>query len=216
MDGRWRPEDGNWLHGRWPDRHDDVCGDLCVAHGAHLHHGLHERRCGLQPLFCLHFFVHLLNAHAGDEQQPAAALFWLGSGGSGVVFADWLLVQQAHGHFCQHEGLLGQSCGRLWLYFGHCPDCGLHRQPQLHRDFCQSARAGQYRVSLVHHGPRGHAGDGDWHLFVHWSHGQVSAVSSACVVARLHGRPHTHLGPDSRRHHGDCRHFHGGAHVAHL
>jgi len=41
--------------------------------------------------------------------------------GPGVVPADRFLVQQAHRHVCQHEGLLGQPCGRLWLHSGHWP-----------------------------------------------------------------------------------------------
>ena len=46
-DGR-RPEDGDRLPGRPPDRDDDVRRDLRVADGAHLHHRLHGRRPRLQ------------------------------------------------------------------------------------------------------------------------------------------------------------------------
>jgi NADH-quinone oxidoreductase subunit L len=48
---------------------------------------------------------------SGHEQQHAAAVFWLGSGGFGVLFADWFLVHQTHGHVCQHESLFGQPGG---------------------------------------------------------------------------------------------------------
>jgi NADH-quinone oxidoreductase subunit K len=65
----------------------------------------------LPALLLLHLAVHLLDADAGDEQQLPAAVLRLGSGGPGVLPADRLLVQEAHGHLRQHEGLPGQPRG---------------------------------------------------------------------------------------------------------
>ena len=56
--------------------------------------------------------------------------------------------------------------------------------------------------------------DRDLHLPVHRRHGQVGAGAAARVAAGLDGRPDADLGADPRRHHGDRRHLHGGAHVA--
>ena len=70
--------------------------------------GYMEEDEGYNRFFCLHLPVHLLHADAGDEQQHAAAVLRLGGGGSGFLSADRFLVQQAHGHFCQHEGLPGE------------------------------------------------------------------------------------------------------------
>ncbi|KAG1433431.1 hypothetical protein G6F57_022157 [Rhizopus arrhizus] len=56
----------------------------------------------------LHFAVHLLDAHPGDEQQLPAAVLRLGSGGPGVVPADRLLVQAPDRDLRQHEGVPGQ------------------------------------------------------------------------------------------------------------
>jgi NADH:ubiquinone oxidoreductase subunit 5 (subunit L)/multisubunit Na+/H+ antiporter MnhA subunit len=55
---------------------------------------------------------------------------------------------------------------------------------------------------------------GHLHLPVHRRHGQVGAVPAARVAAGFDGRPDADLGADPRRHHGDGRHLHGGAHVA--
>ena len=38
--------------------------------------------------------------------------------GLGVVSVDWFLVQEAHGHLCQHEGLLGQPWGDFGFILG--------------------------------------------------------------------------------------------------
>jgi hypothetical protein len=46
------------------------------------------------------------------------------------------------------------------------------------------------------------------------SHGQVSPVPPACVATRRHGRPHPHLGADSRRHDGGRWGLPGGPHVS--
>ncbi len=54
----------------------------------------------------------------------------------------------------------------------------------------------------------------DLHLSVRRRHGQVGADAAARLAARLDGRPDADLGADPRRHHGDRRHLHGGAHVA--
>ena len=48
---------------------------------------------------------------AGDEQQHAATLLWLGSSWCRVVFADRFLLRSSHRDFCQYEGLLSQSGG---------------------------------------------------------------------------------------------------------
>ena len=48
---------------------------------------------GYNRFFCLHLFVHVFHADAGHEQQPVAAVFWLGGGGAGVLSAVRLLVQ---------------------------------------------------------------------------------------------------------------------------
>ena len=64
---------------------------------------------------------------------------------------------------------------------------------------------------------RGHsvsAHDADLHLPVRRRHGQVGAGAAARVAAGFDGRPDADLGADPRRHHGDRRHLHGGAHVA--
>ena len=55
--------------------------------------GYMEEDPGYQRFFSLHLAVHLLDAHAGHEQQPAAALLRLGSSGPGLLPADRLLVQ---------------------------------------------------------------------------------------------------------------------------
>ena len=47
-------------------------------------------------------------------------------------------------------------------------------------------------------------------------HGQIGAGAAARVAAGFHGGPDADLGPDPRRHHGDRRRVHGGAHVAAL
>ena len=52
------------------------------------------------------------------------------------------------------------------------------------------------------------------HLPVHRRHGQVGPGAAARVAAGFDGRPDPHLGADPRRHHGDRRDLHGGAHVA--
>ena len=154
-------------------------GELCLADGAHLHHRLHARRPGLQPLFCLYLSVHVLHADAGHEQQPVAAVFWLGGGGAGVLSADRILVQQTQRNFCQYESLFGQPGGRFWLYFGHWPDRCLHWHPELCRGVCQVSR------TQATHLPRNRlaAGQRDLHLPVHWCHGQISPVSAACLAA---------------------------------
>ena len=107
MDGCWWFENGNWLHGGWSDRHDDVRGDLCFLDGSHLHHRIHGRGRGLQPLLLLHFAVHVFHAHACYEQQSASAVLWMGGSRVGFLSVDWILVQQANRHFCQHEGISG-------------------------------------------------------------------------------------------------------------
>jgi NADH-quinone oxidoreductase subunit L len=73
----------------------------------------------LPALLQLHLAVHLLDADAGDEQQLPAAVLRLGSGGSGVVPADRLLVHAAQRDLRQHEGLPGQSRRRLRLPARH-------------------------------------------------------------------------------------------------
>ena len=106
-----RLDDGSWLYGRQLDGHDDVRRHFCLAHGAHLHHCLYARGRGLQPLLQLHQLVYFCHADAGDEQQPFAALLWLGGGRLGVLFADRFLVQQTDGGVCQYESLFGQPRG---------------------------------------------------------------------------------------------------------
>ena len=56
--------------------------------------------------------------------------------------------------------------------------------------------------------------DADLHLPVRRRDGQVRAGAAARLAARLDGRSDADLGADPRRHHGDRRHLHGGAHVA--
>ena len=143
VDGGRRPEDGNRLPRRRPHGHDDVRGDLRVADGPHLHHRLHGRGRRLQPLLRLHLAVHVLDADARDEQQLPAAVLRLGGGGPGVLPADRLLVQQAHRHLRQPEGLPGQPRRRLRLHPGHRPDRRLRRHPELRRGLRQGRRAGQ-------------------------------------------------------------------------
>jgi NADH:ubiquinone oxidoreductase subunit 5 (subunit L)/multisubunit Na+/H+ antiporter MnhA subunit len=76
--------------------------------------------------------------------------------------------------------------------------------------FAKAWRAGQAGFP----GHRLDADHRDLHLPVHRRHGQVGAVPAACVAARFDGRPHPDFRADPRRHHGDGRHLHGGAHVA--
>lgn len=73
--------------------------------------GYMEEDAGYNRFFCLHLAVHLFDVDAGDEQQLATVVLRLGGCGLGVVFADWVLVQQTHGDFCQHEGLFSEPCG---------------------------------------------------------------------------------------------------------
>ena len=111
MDARGRPAHGNRLFDRRPDGIDDVCSDLRVADGAHLHHRLYGRRPGLSALFQLYLTLYVCDADARYEQQLSAALFWLGSGRFSQLPFDRLLVQKAERSVCQYEGLPHQSSG---------------------------------------------------------------------------------------------------------
>ncbi len=141
-----RPEDGSRLPRRRPDGDDDVRRHLRLADGAHLHHRLHGRRPGLPALLQLHLPLHLLDAHAGDEQQLPAALLRLGSGGPGFVSADRLLVHPADGDLRQHEGVHRQPRRRLRLHPRHRPDRGLRRHAQLRRGVRPWRRSRQARA----------------------------------------------------------------------
>ena len=133
VDERRRPEDGDRLPRRRPDRDDDVRRHLRLADGAHLHHRLHGRRPGLPALLHLHLAVHVLDADARDEQQLPAAVLRLGSGGPGVVPADRLLVHAADGDLREPEGLPRQPRRRLRLHPRHRPDRRLRRHAELRR-----------------------------------------------------------------------------------
>ena len=62
---------------------------------------------GYQRFFCLHLPIYLFHADAGDVQQLPAVVFWLGSGGAGVLFIDRILVRKRHRHLRQHESIPG-------------------------------------------------------------------------------------------------------------
>ncbi len=73
---------------RWPLGHDDVCGDLRVADGAHLHHRLHGRRPGLPALLlyiCLFTFSMLMLVMSNNFLQ----LFF---GWEAVGLVSYLLI----------------------------------------------------------------------------------------------------------------------------
>ena len=116
--GRGLSPAGGFPHRR-AHRHDDVRGDLRVAHGARLHHRLHGRRPGLPALLRLHLALHLLDDDAGDGEQLPAAVLRLGGGGPGVVPADRLLVHAPDGDLRQPQGLPREPRGRLRLPAGH-------------------------------------------------------------------------------------------------
>ena len=70
--------------------------------------------------------------------------------------------------------------------------------------FCRSAAADIAALPIT----------ADLHAAVRRRDGQERAVPAARLAARFDGRPDADLGADPRRHHGDRRHLHGGAHVA--
>ena len=76
---------------------------------------------GYSRFFSLHLPVHVLDAHAGHEQQLPAALLRLGGGGARLVPADRLLVQAADGDLREPEGIHRQPCRRLRLHPRHRP-----------------------------------------------------------------------------------------------
>ncbi len=131
LGGGRRPELRGRLPDRQPHRHDDGGGHFRVADGPHLHHRLHGGRRRVHPLFLLHQPVHLLDADAGHVQQLPAAVLRLGSGRTGVVPADRLLVHATHGDPRQPEGIPGQPGRRLRVRTRDRPDRGRVRQPRL-------------------------------------------------------------------------------------
>jgi hypothetical protein len=111
LDDNGKSAHGDRLLDRRPDCIDDVCSDLRVADGAHLHHRLYGRRPGISALFQLYLALYVCDADARYEQQLSAALFWLGSGRFSQLPFDRLLVQKAERGVCQYEGLPHQSSG---------------------------------------------------------------------------------------------------------
>ena len=133
MDAPGRPDDGDRLPRRRPDRDDDVRRHLRLADGARLHHRLHGRRPRLPALLLVHLAVHVLDADARDEQQLPAAVLRLGSGGPGVVPADRFLVHPADGGVREPEGVHRQPRRRFRLHPRHRPHRRLRRHAQLRR-----------------------------------------------------------------------------------
>jgi NADH-quinone oxidoreductase subunit L len=70
-----------------------MCVVTFVSLMVHLYTGYMQGDAGYNRFFAYIVPVHLCHAHAGDEQQPAAAFLWLGRRGlGGLLSADRFLV----------------------------------------------------------------------------------------------------------------------------
>ena len=134
-------QDGDRLPDRPADRADADRRHVRVADGARLHDRLHGRRRRLFALLLLHLPVHVLDAHAGHEQQLPAALLRLGSGRPRLVPADRLLVHAADGDLRQPQGVPRQPRRRLRLHPGHRPRARVLRLDGLRAGVRQGAGA---------------------------------------------------------------------------
>ena len=188
-----------------------VVVDLRLADGARLHHRLHGRRPRLHALLLVHLAVHVLDAHAGDEQQLRAAVLRLGGGRSGLVPADRLLVHAADGDPRQPEGVPGQPRRRLRLR-ARASASSSPTSARWTTRRCSPAPTSSPNTRVAAWGRnRVVADDDDLHLPVHRRDGQERAGAAARLAARLDGRPDADLGADPRGDDGDGGHLHGRA-----
>ena len=114
----------------------------------------------------------------------------------------------------QPQGIPGQSRRRLRLLARHRRRAAIHRLARLSATRSPPRRCMAGKTMTLLPGTPGRLMTRDLHLPVHRRDGQVGAGAAARVAAGFDGRPDADLGADPRRHHGDRRHLHGGAHVA--